>query len=147
MTTDEYNIQQEKTYWKHYNQGSRIIGFDELFKTLSELEKPTTGFPAYNIIKLSDTKFKIVLAVAGFSKNDIRVTLHNGSLSVEGSIDQNKPVLNFIYKGIAERNFKRDFTVADTVEVSKVFLEDGLLTVILDNIIPESTKIKTFEIE
>jgi molecular chaperone IbpA len=142
---------QEEYATKHnsfnFKQNYRMIGFEDLIKTLSELEKPTTGFPPYNIVKITDTKFKIVLAVAGFSKRDIRVTLHSGNLLVEGSIDQNSPVVDYLYKGIAERDFKREFTVSATVEVSKVFLEDGLLSIILDNIIPESAKLKVFEIE
>lgn len=131
----------------YLKSGSRLIGFEELFKTISELEKPVSGFPPYNIIRVTSTKFKITLAVAGFSKKDISVTLENGSLSIAGSVNQQVPVQEYIYKGIAERNFKRDFTVADTVEVTNVTLIDGILTVNLNNVIPEYKKLKTFTID
>lgn len=138
---------------------SAFIGFDELFRKIKDLEKPQTGFPPYDIIKESEDDFVIKLAVAGHSKDQIKVTLDSGKLIVTGSsknpnealdyasgISEKVPI-NYIYKGIAERDFKRIFTLADTVNVEKVKLVDGMLYVHLKNIIPESQKPKLFNIE
>lgn len=141
---------------------SALIGFDELFRRIKELEKPQSGFPPYDIIKTTDEEFTIKLAVAGYVKEDISVVLDSGKLIVSGIIkldDYNideivdstlknkKPKLQYIYKGIAERDFKRVFTLADTVVVQKVELLNGMLLVMLKNIIPESKKPKTYKIE
>lgn len=136
-----------------------FIGFDDLFRRIKELEKPQTGFPPYDIIKKSEEEFVIKLAVAGYSKNQISVSLDSGKLVVAGtslndnlldyvtSVNTEVVPINYIYKGIAERDFKRTFTLSNTVEVDKVTLSDGMLYVFLKNIIPETKKPKTFNIE
>jgi molecular chaperone IbpA len=128
---------------------SALIGFDELFRRINELEKPQTGFPPYDIIKQSEEKFVIKMAVAGYTKDQISVTLDTGKLVVTGKIkqDKSKQDSEFLYKGIAERDFTRTFTIADTVEVDKVSLSDGMLYVSLRNVIPDNKKPKIFQIE
>ena len=134
-----------------------LIGFDDLFRRIKELESPKTNFPPYDIIKTSDDAFVIKLAVAGYTKDDISVTLDSGRLFVDGSIrpddysldsllDKKEKYPEYLYKGISQRNFKREFTLADTVEVSEVKLSEGMLSIHLKNVIPESQKPKTFEI-
>ena len=137
-----------------------LIGFDELFKRIKELESPKTNFPPYDIIKTSADEFIIKLAVAGYSKDDISVILDSGKLSVDGSITsddftldklldatfKNEKYPEYLHKGISQRNFKREFTLADTVEVSDVKLKEGMLYIYLKNIIPDSKKPKTFQI-
>lgn len=133
--------------WKSLHKTS-LIGFDELFNRIKELEKPQTGFPPYNIVKTAESVFKIVMAVAGFSKENISVVLENSRLTISGSYgsDGVDPV-EYIYKGIAERNFKRVFTLSDSVEVDKVTLSNGMLEVTLKQFVPEHKKPKFFEIE
>lgn len=128
---------------------SALIGFDELFRRITELEKPQTGFPPYDIIKNSDEKFVIKMAVAGYTKNQVEVTLNEGKLVVTGKIKSDIPKENyeFLYKGIAERDFTRSFTLADTIEVDKVTLSDGILLISLRNVIPDNKKPKIFQIE
>ena len=135
-----------------------FIGFDELFKRIVELESPKTNFPPYDIIKTSSDEFVIKLAVAGYSKTDISVILNSGKLSVDGSIAsgdftldklldatfKNEKYPEYLHKGISQRNFKREFTLADTVEVSDVKLNEGMLYIYLKNVIPDSKKPKTF---
>lgn len=123
-----------------------LIGFDELFKRIRELEKPQTGFPPYDIIKTNSEKFVIKMAIAGYTKEQITVSLDSGKLIITGKSETTQP-LEYIYKGIAERDFTRSFTLADTVEVDKVTLSDGMLYVTLKNIIPDNKKPKTFQIE
>lgn len=126
---------------------SALIGFDDLFRRIKELEKPQTGFPPYDIIKNSEEEFVVKMAVAGYTKNQISVVLDSGKLTICGSSDKDSNSLSYIYKGIAERDFKRTFTLADTVEVEKVTLSDGMLYVTLKNVIPEHNKPKVFEIQ
>ena len=137
-----------------------LIGFDELFKRIKELESPKTNFPPYDIIKTSADEFIIKLAVAGYSKDDISVILDSGKLSVDGAIEsddytldklldatyKNEKYPEYLHKGISQRNFKREFTLADTVEVSDVKLSEGMLLIYLKNIIPESQRPKNFKI-
>ena len=134
--------------WKTIHN-SAFIGFDELFRKIKELEKPQTGFPPYDIIKLSEESFLIKMAVAGYSKEQISVTLDFNKLIVSGTHSNLESGLkeNYIYKGIAERDFKRTFTLADTVKVEKVNLSDGMLYIHLKNVVPETVKPKTFVIE
>jgi molecular chaperone IbpA len=132
--------------WKSIHKTS-LIGFDELFERIKELDKPQAGFPPYNIVKTADSVFKIVMAVAGFSKEDISVVLEDSRLTISGSfgLKVNDPA-EYIYKGIAERNFKRVFTLSDSVEVGKVTLSNGMLEVTLNQFIPEHKKPKIFDI-
>ena len=138
--------------WKSIHN-SAFIGFDEIFRRIKELEKPQTGFPPYDIIKKSDDSFLIKLAVAGYTKENISVVLDSGKLIISGSPKNSNELLdyvsgnietvptNYIYKGIAERDFKRVFTLSDTVQVEKVTLSDGMLYVALKNTIPEHFKL------
>ena len=145
-------------FWRSIHN-SAFIGFDELFRTIKELDKPKTGFPPYDIIKKSEEQFLIKMAVAGYTKDQISITLESGKLIVTGTPNnfnetldyysensQELPV-NYIYKGIAEREFKRVFTLAETVEVEKINLSDGMLSIFLKNVIPEVKKLKTFTID
>jgi len=126
---------------------SALIGFDDLFMRFKELEKPQTGFPPYDIIRVSDEKFVIKLAVAGYKKENISVVLDAGKLTISGTSKSDELPVKYEYKGIAERDFIRKFTLADTVEVERVTLSDGMLYVNLQNIIPEHKKQKIFKIE
>lgn len=127
---------------------SAFIGFDELFNKIKEMEKPTTGFPVYDIIKDSEegNTTILALAVAGFTKDEIEVVLENDKLKVSGVKKPTSKQKIYLYKGIAERDFKRTFTIANTVEVDGVFLENGILTIHLRNHIPEQKTPKIFKI-
>ena len=124
-----------------------LIGFDDLFMRIKELEKPQTGFPPYDIIRVTDEKFVIKLAVAGYKKENISVVLDSGKLIISGTSNRDEPPVKYEYKGIAERDFMRKFTLANTVEVERTVLLDGMLYVNLQNIIPESKRPKIFTIE
>lgn len=131
------------------------VGFDKTFKLLSsQLEnvgKNVTGYPPYNIKKVDENKYVIELAVAGFSKTDIEVTLDGGKLTVSGktkdSSDLDNANVYYFYKGIAERAFTRTFTLADSVEIKNAELINGILKLWLENFIPEHKKPKKIEIK
>jgi len=131
------------------------VGFDKSFKLLSDqletIGKNVPGYPPYNIKKVEDNKYVIELAVAGFSKTDIELTLDNGKLTIAGKTKDASDLDNanayYFYKGIAERAFNRTFTLADTVEVKNAEMINGILKVWLENIIPDSKKPKKIDIK
>ena len=119
------------------------VGFDELFKLANQTN---TSYPPYNIVKASDTEYTIELAVAGFSEDELEVTLDGNKLSVVGKVTSTRETEKFLYRGIANRNFTHNFTIADNVEVSNVTLEDGMLVISLEKNVPDEEKPKKFSI-
>ena len=120
------------------------VGFDRLLSTLDEAlnipEKVLTSYPPYNIAKISEDKYVIELAVAGFKREEIDITLEDNKLTVQGNAKKDEDgSKTYYHRGIALRNFTRVFTLADTV-VNSADLVDGMLVVELQNIIPESKK-------
>ncbi|ARN84301.1 Hsp20 family protein [Candidatus Nucleicultrix amoebiphila] len=125
------------------------VGFDNIASVLDTLlarQDMEESYPPYNIEKLSDDSYLIELAVAGFSKDDIDVTIHQNRLTVTGKKRTIKKDRKFLYKGIAERSFEHTFSVADFVRVEEVFLEDGLLKIFLKREVPEEMKPKSIPI-
>ena len=127
-----------------------FVGFDRMFDTLDKIQsRPNnvSSYPPYNIIKIDDYNHVIEMAVAGFTKDDIDITLQEGQLSIIGKHPDGICHNNVVYKGIAERNFERNFTLADTVVVKSAELEHGVLKVCLENILPEEKKPKKITIK
>ena len=133
------------------------VGFDDVFDHFESIfDIPTVNYPPYNLVKTGDNKFDIEIALAGFNKKDIDVSVENGLLTIESKVksvvndsfgaDANKDE-EMIHKGISKRYFKRSFTIADDVEVKGAELKDGLLKVSMEKIIPESKKLKTITIK
>jgi len=124
------------------------IGFDPFFDGFDNWITPRSGFPFYNIKKESENKYVIEMALAGFAKEDIDVHQTDEILTVEASEhikeDKTKPK-DYISKGVSKRWFKKQFQLADTVEVKKVKLENGMLCIHLENNRP--SKDKTFDID
>lgn len=132
------------------------IGFDEAFKNLESvtrtIQKAVPSYPPYNIKKVSDNKYVIELAVAGFGKQDLEMELNDGVLSIKGrtsldTLTKDGVDQTYLYKGIADRAFTRQFTLADSVEIKNAELINGMLKVWLENIIPEHKKPKKIDIE
>ena len=132
-----------------------FVGFDRMFTTLDEQVNRgynVPSYPPYNIIKLDELRHVIEVAVAGFTKEDIDITLQEGKLSIVGVHPEVRNQTgnecdNFVYKGIAERNFERTFTLADTVVVKSAELEHGVLKIYLENELPEEKKPKKISIK
>jgi molecular chaperone IbpA len=121
------------------------VGFDRLLSTLDEAlnipEKVLTSYPPYNIAKISEDRYVIELAVAGFKREEIDITLEDSKLTIQGNAKKDEDgSKTYYHRGIALRNFTRVFTLADTVVVNSADLVDGMLVVELQNIIPESKK-------
>jgi molecular chaperone IbpA len=123
------------------------IGFDDILRRLSEAgsEPQATkpfSFPPYNIKKTGDNVYVLEMAVAGFGKQDIEITLEEDVLTIKGNISADSDSTGVIYKGIAERNFTRKFTLADTIQVKSSTLANGMLKIFLERFIPEDKKPK-----
>ena len=131
------------------------IGFDNVFDHFERMfdtqfdSISVPNFPPYNIVKTGDNKYDVELALAGFNKKDIDVTVEDGILTIKSIVKDSKEDKEegVIHKGIAKRYFSKSFTIADDVEVKGAELKDGLLKVSLERIIPESRKAKTISIK
>jgi molecular chaperone IbpA len=116
--------------------------FDELEKHTKQLTKAAQSFPPYNIKQVSDNKYIIEMAVAGFAKTDIEVTLEGNKLVVEGKAHDEEPTETFLHKGIANRGFTHEFTLADKVEIENAELANGMLKIGLANMVKIQDAIK-----
>ena len=96
-----------------------------------------TGYPPYNIAKKSNGVYEILLAAAGFQKNEINISLEKGTLTIKGEITSTDDTVEYLYKGIAERNFVRSFKLAEYVEVQSAEFKDGILRVSLIRNVPD----------
>jgi molecular chaperone IbpA len=128
-------------------QFNTTIGFEPILKRLAEMSEampkiPT--YPPYNIKKIDENKYVIEMAVAGFGKQDLELELQDGTLTIKGNVSSEDA--DYIYKGIAERAFTRQFTLADTVEVKNADLINGMLKIWLERFIPEEKKPKKINI-
>ena len=121
------------------------IGFDSMFDELMRLtsQQSNTNYPPYNVVKHSEDRFTIELAVAGFKDGDISIDLEKNQLTVLGeqSIDLNQHV-EYLYKGISARSFTRSWTLADHVEVIGAKVTNGILSIELERTVPEEQKPK-----
>ena len=119
--------------------------FDNIFDSVFNLNESSGAYPPYNIVK-SGNNYTISLAVAGFSKADLDISVQEHELVIKGSIkDANKEV-EFLHRGIAGRNFERKFRLADTIKVSDANCENGLLHIFLEREIPEHQRPRKIEI-
>lgn len=121
------------------------IGFDPLLETLKSIssESRLTTYPPYNIFKSKDN-FVLEIAVAGFAKEDVKITVQELTLTVEGS--SMPSVDTYVHKGIAGRDFKQEFALAEYVVVSGAEMKDGMLRILLKQELPEEKKSKTISI-
>ena len=130
------------------------VGFDDIFEDFGKMfdENILRGsykqsYPPYDFVKVTDKKYNIQIALAGYSKKDIEVKVEEYALSVKSIRESSEEKQEVIHQGISKRYFERQFTIADDVEVLGAELKDGLLTVSLERIIPEHKKAKTITIK
>lgn len=125
-----------------------FIGFNREMERLSnvQLASRQTNYPPYDLLKLDEDNYKLSLAVAGFSKNDIDVSVDNGTLVIKGELEEVSDD-KVIHKGIAGRKFTRTFALGEYMEVTGAELKDGLLSISIERIIPEDKKPKSIKIK
>ena len=123
------------------------IGFDNMFDELMRLNsQQSQNYPPYNVVKLTDDNFYIEVATAGFSEGEIDIQLDNRLLTIKGSKKREDAIPEYLHQGISNKDFVREFTLAEHVEVSNALIKDGILTVFLERKIPEERKPKTIAI-
>ena len=124
-----------------------FIGFNRELSRLNTAHKTNLqSYPPYDLIKLDEDTYKISLAVAGFSKDDIEVSVDNGTLIIRGEITEETDA-EVIHKGIAGRKFVRSFALGEYMEVTGAELKDGMLNISVDRVVPEEKKPKTIKIK
>jgi len=128
-----------------------FVGFDDQFNRMAkihdDLTKSIPNYPPYNIKKTGDNTYVIELAVAGFARQDIEIELDDGKMLIKGNVQDDTSKENFLFKGIAARNFTRTFALEDQVEVKDAEMLNGMLKVFLERIIPEHKKPKKVEVK
>jgi molecular chaperone IbpA len=113
------------------------IGMDEYFDRIFNLHETSSNYPPYNLIQINNVESRLEIALAGFKREEVNVFTEYGKLFVEGQKSDSGSDETFIYKGLAQRSFKRAWTLSDETEVREVTFEDGLLTIRLGKVIPE----------
>ena len=125
------------------------IGFDSMIDELMRMNatQSNTNYPPYNIVKETEDRFAIEVAIAGFSEGEVSIELENRVLTIAGNKihDLDNPK-EYLHRGISSRNFVREFTLAEHVEVKSATNENGVLTIELERIVPEEHKPKKIAI-
>ena len=125
-----------------------FIGFNRELDRLNAVHNLATrqAYPPYDILKLDEDTYKLSLAVAGFSKDDINVSVDNGTLIIKGELIEVADA-EIVHKGIAGRKFTRTFALGEYMEVTDAEMKDGMLHINIDRIIPEDKKPKEIAIK
>ena len=126
------------------------IGYDNIFEHFNDMFESSgfqNTFPPYDIIKNSDTKYDIQIALAGYSKEDITIEIKDNTLSIKSVKKHEDDKVEVLHRGIAKRYFERHFTIADDVKVKGAELKNGLLIISLERVIPEHKKARTITIK
>lgn len=126
------------------------VGIDRLFDRITNQIDAAAGgnYPPYDIVRIADDRYEIRVAAAGFGQGEIDVEFHEGKLTIRGAHgdDAADTSVEYLHHGISARTFVRHFTLADYVEVKGAVMKDGILTVQLERVIPESQKPKSIAI-
>ena len=120
------------------------IGMDEYFDRIFKIHETTSNYPPYNLVQVSNVESRLEIALAGFKKKEVYVYTQDGKLFVEGQKEDKETESNYIFKGLAQRSFKKAWTLSDDTEVRSVDFEDGLLIINLGRIVPDHHKRKDY---
>lgn len=125
-----------------------LLGFDRFFDNFESrfANQLNSNYPPYNVIKHSDDVYEVELAVSGFDKDDITVKVDQDTLIIEGKHTETQDASKYLYKGLASRDFVRKFTLADHIEVKGCTVKNGVLSVSLVRMVPETFKPRIIEI-
>ena len=119
-----------------------FIGFDRALDTWNHVQNVSTAtnYPPYNLIKVDEDNFVVELALAGFTKSDIDISVSDGKLVVKGETNAEDNDSKFIHRGIAARKFTREWALGEYMEVKSAELKDGMLSIQIERILPEEKK-------
>jgi len=123
------------------------VGLENIFNRLDAMSGHNTSYPPYNIIKHDNANYEIEVALAGFKSNEIEVSTEQNILRVASKVEKRDSERVYVHKGLSKRSFSHSWQLADDVRVSSVNFADGLLTILLEKVIPEHQKKTTYTIE
>ena len=126
------------------------VGFDRVFDNLSRYvdnNATSTGYPPYNIRKEGDYNYVIEMALAGFAREDLEIEVADGVLTIRSVKEKSDDDVSNIYRGISFRKFVRKFTIADDIVVNGAKMENGMLSVDLERVVPEEKKPRLIEVK
>ncbi|WP_413726188.1 small heat shock chaperone IbpA [Sodalis sp. RH16] len=124
------------------------IGFDRLVNLLESGQTQSNGgYPPYNVELVNENQYRVAIAVAGFAEHELDITAHDNLLTVKGAHGDEPTERNYLYQGIAERNFERKFQLAEHIQIKGANLENGLLYIDLERVVPETLKPRRIEIK
>ena len=124
---------------------TKSIGFEDIFNRFFELQDFNGGHPFYNIKRIKDDKYVLEMALAGYTKSDVKVYVTDGVLSIKGTIS--KEAEDYVYRGISKRAFAKQLQLSEYVECKGAKLEDGMLKVDLEYNPPENKRPKLIEVK
>ena len=127
-----------------------VKGFERVFNDVERIlnNRPASSFPPHNILKVNDNKYVVELAVAGYNKDEIDITVEDNSLIIKGEKpEKDVEGVEYLHKGIGTRSFTKTLSVADTLEVKGAEFKDGILRVGLENVVPDHKKPRKVEIK
>ena len=130
----------------HFHRAT--VGFDRMFQEMDRMfeNSKSNGYPPYNIAQINEDEYMISIAVAGFGMDNLDVTLDKNILTIEGTAPKGDENVNYLHKGIGGRSFRRQFTLADHIEVRQAGLELGMLNIHLVRNVPEELQPKKIAI-
>jgi molecular chaperone IbpA len=126
-----------------------FIGFDRALDTWNHVQSSSTAtnYPPYNLIKVDEDNFIVELALAGFTKTDIDISVSEGKLLVKGETNAEDNDSKFIHRGIAARKFTREWALGEYMEVKAAELKDGMLKIEIERILPEEKKPRQIKVK
>jgi HSP20 family molecular chaperone IbpA len=123
-----------------------FVGYDKVVEKLTNIAdqsaKLIQHYPPFNIKKVNESKYAIEIALAGFSRQDIQIELDGAKLVITGNIESKDTEENYVFKGISNKPFTREFTLADNVEIQGAEFINGMLKIWLDTLVPQKNKKK-----
>lgn len=124
------------------------VGFDQLFNEMDRqfANSKSSGYPPYNVAEINENEWMISIAVAGFGIDNLDITVDSNTLTVEGTAPKGDENVKYLHKGLGKRNFRRQFTLADHIEIENAGLDLGMLNIHLVRNIPEELQPKKIEI-
>lgn len=127
-----------------------LIGFDTLFDNLERryANAPTNNYPPYNVARLQENLYEIEMAVTGFEKDEIKVTVEQNELTIVGERNKSESdvTVEFLHRGLALRDFERRFTLAEHMKIVSAQIKNGVLQIRIERIIPEELKAKVIDV-
>lgn len=124
------------------------VGYDDLFYRLHSygVGTPQNSYPPYNIVKKDEENYRIEIALAGWSKDDIEVSTQTNVLLIKSKTSKERSDLDYVHRGVATRTFARGFNLSDDMELGNVEFKDGMLLIDIHKILPEHQKLKIYDI-